>query len=140
MLAVRAGERMDEAPHIPEIDFSPYPMRVSTQRYSSPDYNHTERERLWMRIWQVAGRADDLAEPGDWLEYELYDQSYILVRGRDDVIRGFVNACRHRGNAFCEGKAGHTARFTRFQAHGFSRQSARCFPRVACGPRCAASR
>ena len=112
MLAVRAGARMDEAPHIPEIDFSPYPMRVSTQRYSSPGYNQTERERLWMRIWQVAGRADDLPAPGDWLEYALYDQSYILVRGRDGKIRGFVNACRHRGNAFCEGKVGHAARFT----------------------------
>ena len=112
MLAVRAGDRMDEAPHIPEIDFSLFPMRVSTQRYSSTAYNDAERELLWMRIWQVAGRADDLSGPGDWLHYTLFDQSYIVVRGRDGLLRGFINACRHRGNAFCEGKAGHASRFT----------------------------
>jgi phenylpropionate dioxygenase-like ring-hydroxylating dioxygenase large terminal subunit len=112
MLAVRAGERMDHAPHIPEIDFGTYPMRVSTERYASPAYNEAERERLWMRVWQVAGRADDLPEAGDWMEFRLFDQSYVLVRGKDGVIRGFVNACRHRGNAFCEGESGHAARFT----------------------------
>ena len=34
-----------------------------------------------------------------------------LVRQKDGGVRGFVNACRHRGNAFCEGQ-GHAARFT----------------------------
>jgi len=45
------------------------------------------------------------------MEYRLRDQSYVLARGRDGSIRGFVNACRHRGNAFCEGR-GNSARFT----------------------------
>ena len=34
----------------------------------------------------------------------------MLVRGKDGTIRGFVNACRHRGNALCEGK-GHSNKF-----------------------------
>jgi phenylpropionate dioxygenase-like ring-hydroxylating dioxygenase large terminal subunit len=59
----------------------------------------------------VVARADDIPEPGDWLEYLLFDQSYLLVRGRDKVVRGFVNSCRHRGNALCEGR-GRSARFT----------------------------
>ena len=66
---------------------------------------------MWLRVWQVAGRADEIPQAGDWMEYRLFDQSWVLVRGRDGVVRGFVNACRHRGNAFCEGK-GHSARFT----------------------------
>lgn len=35
----------------------------------------------------------------------------MIVRGRDGALRGFVNACRHRGNALCEGK-GRSRRFT----------------------------
>jgi phenylpropionate dioxygenase-like ring-hydroxylating dioxygenase large terminal subunit len=107
----RPGECVDNGPLIAEIDFTPFRMSVSTERYHSHGYHHRERERLWMRVWQVAGRADDIPEAGDWMEYRLFDQSYLLVRGRDGVIRGFVNACRHRGNALCEGK-GRSARFT----------------------------
>lgn len=107
----RPGERMDEAPHIRELDPGRYPMRVSTDRYHCPEYNARERDRLWMRVWQVACRADELPDAGDWIEYRLFDQSFVLVRGKDGVIRGFVNACRHRGNAICSGK-GSAARFT----------------------------
>ena len=110
-MASRPGEVIDQGPLIAEIDFAAFEMRVPTNRYHGADYHQRERERLWMRIWQVAGRADDLPEAGDWMEYRLFDQSYLLARGRDGVIRGFVNACRHRGNALCEGK-GHSARFT----------------------------
>jgi phenylpropionate dioxygenase-like ring-hydroxylating dioxygenase large terminal subunit len=110
-MAARPGECIDKGPLIADIDFDAFEMRVSTDRYYSPDHHGRERERLWMRVWQVAGRADDIAEAGDWMEYRLFDQSYVLVRGREGIIRGFVNSCRHRGNALCEGK-GRAARFT----------------------------
>src|SRR5438105_2114774 len=107
----KPGRFVDEAPHITQIDFSGFRMRVPTERYYSEDYAKREREKLWMRAWQFVGRADDIGEPGDWIEHRLFDQSYVLVRGRDGKIRAFVNACRHRGNAFCQGK-GKSARFT----------------------------
>jgi len=111
MQTTRPGERIDKGPLISEIDFSPFRMQVSTDRYHSRDYHEKERERLWMRVWQVAGRADDIPEAGDWMEYRIFDQSFVLVRGRDGEVRGFVNSCRHRGNALCAGK-GRAARFT----------------------------
>jgi phenylpropionate dioxygenase-like ring-hydroxylating dioxygenase large terminal subunit len=111
MQAARPGERVDNSPLTSDIDFSGHRMRVSTERYYLPDFHELERERLWMRIWQIAGRADDIPKPGDWMEFRSFDQSWVLVRGRDGVVRGFVNACRHRGNAFCGGE-GHSARFT----------------------------
>ena len=111
MVSARPGEAIDNAPLIPDVDFSGLKMRVSTERYWSPDYHRRERENLWMKVWQIAGRADELPEPGDWMEFRRFDQSWVLVRGRDGKVRGFVNACRHRGNAFCEGR-GRAARFT----------------------------
>jgi len=112
MRPIRSGERVDSSPLTSQLDFSNFSMRVSTERYRAPDYQARERERLWMRVWQIAGLASEIPRAGDWITYQLYDQSYVLVRGRDDRIRGFVNACRHRGNAFCERSKGHTARFT----------------------------
>ncbi|MFA7601398.1 MAG: aromatic ring-hydroxylating dioxygenase subunit alpha [Novosphingobium sp.] len=111
MSATKPGECIDHGPLIADIDFTPFRMRVSTERYHSQGYHLRERERLWMRVWQVAGRADEIPGAGDWMVYNIFDQSYVLVRGRDGKVRGFVNACRHRGNAFCDGK-GHSARFT----------------------------
>ena len=56
-----------------------------------------------MRVWQIAGRVDELPKVGDWKEYEIHDQSFVIVRGKDEKLRGFVNACRHRGNVLCQG-------------------------------------
>lgn len=110
-MATRPGEVIDTGPLIADIDFTGLAMRVPTDRYHAADWHRRERERLWLRVWQVAGRTDDIPEAGDWMEYRLFDQSWVLVRGRDGAVRGFVNACRHRGNALCEGK-GHAARLT----------------------------
>jgi len=101
---------MELAPYLSNLDFGDFQMRISTDRYYSKSYQEREREQLWMRVWQIAGRADELPEAGDWMEYRLFDQSWILVRGRDGDIRGFVNACRHRGNRLCENR-GHSSRF-----------------------------
>jgi phenylpropionate dioxygenase-like ring-hydroxylating dioxygenase large terminal subunit len=111
MQAARPGECIDKGAYLSELDFGRFQMRVTTDRYSSREYHERERELLWMRVWQVAGRADELPKAGDWKEYRIFDQSYLIVRGRDGTIRGFVNACRHRGNALCEGR-GHSSRLT----------------------------
>ena len=110
MLMARPGELVDKGPLISEIDFSRYRMRIPIERYSSREYHERERELLWMRVWQIAGRADELPEAGDWKVYSIFDQSYVIVRGKDGTLRGFVNACRHRGNVLCQGK-GHSPLF-----------------------------
>lgn len=111
MQTVKSGESVDNGPYLSELDFDARQMRITTDRYFSREYHDRERELLWMRVWQVAGRADELPEAGDWKVHGLFDQSYLIARGKDGKIRGFDNVCRHRGNLLCEGK-GHSARFT----------------------------
>ena len=90
MHTAKIGERMDTAPYIKDLDFTPFRMRASTERYWSVEFHEREREKLWMRVWQTVGRAEDIPEAGDWMEYKLFDQSYVVVRGRDGVC---VGAC-----------------------------------------------
>jgi len=104
MQSTKPGERIDRAPLLSELEFSQFRMRVATDRYFCDEFQQQEKARVWMRVWQVAGRCDEIPDSGDWLEYCIFDQSFVIVRGRDEKIRGFVNACRHRGNALCEGK------------------------------------
>ena len=96
---------------LPEVDGAQLNWRVSTDRYACADYATRERDAVWMKTWQIVGRADELPNSGDWKVYAIYDQSFVVVRGQDGKIRGFVNACRHRGNVLCTGK-GHSGRFT----------------------------
>ena len=95
-----------------DIPFDQLNYRIPTDRYVSRDYAAREREAVWMKVWQIAGRADELPHSGDWKTYQLFDQSFVIVRGQDGKLRGFVNACRHRGNVLCTGGKGHAARFT----------------------------
>lgn len=106
----RPGDWVDTAEGLADIAPDRYNMRIPTDRYVSPEVQERERETIWMKTWQVAGRVSELPEVGDWKVYQLFDQSYIVVRGKDDRIRGFVNACRHRGNPLCAGR-GNSKRF-----------------------------
>jgi nitrite reductase/ring-hydroxylating ferredoxin subunit len=94
-----------------EIDFDTLKLVLSTDRYICRDYSDRERKQVWMRTWQIVGRADELPQAGDWKEHRIFDQSYVVVRGGDGRMRGFVNACRHRGNKLCHGK-GNAPRLT----------------------------
>jgi len=100
---MRPGEWVDTGTGLKDIEPGTYNMRIPTDRYTSGEFQEREREAIWMRVWQVAGRADELPNAGDWKVYQIFDQSYIIVRGKDGQLRGFVNACRHRGNMLCKG-------------------------------------
>ena len=101
---VRPGEWFDTGTGLDDIDAGQFRMDISTDRYTDPEWVQREHDNIWMRVWQVAGRESELPEVGDWKEYRLLDQSFVLIRGKDKRIRGFVNACRHRGNMLCNGK------------------------------------
>ena len=45
----------------------------------------------------------DLPKAGDYLCHDLLETPLILVRGTDNEIRRFINACRHRGARIAEG-------------------------------------
>lgn len=95
-----------------DIDFGQFTWQVPTDRYTSPEVQQRERDLIWMKVWQITGRADELPKAGDWKTYRIFDQSFVIVRGQDGKLRGFVNACRHRGNVLCDKAKGHAGRFT----------------------------
>lgn len=113
------GEWVDHAPGLDDLAGT-FTSRVSTDRYRSREYAERERDAIWLKTWQVAGRVDDLPKVGDWMEYKVYDQSFLIVRGKDEELRGFVNACRHRGNAICQGRTGNVKRGFLCQYHLWS--------------------
>ncbi len=54
-------------------------------------------------MWQVAAREEELAQPGDFVEYTIGDESILVVRAGDGTIGAFHNSCRHRGTRLAAG-------------------------------------
>ena len=74
---------------------------IPVSRYLAREAHEAEKERLWSRVWQIACRAEQLAEVGDTVVYDIADRSFLLVRHAPgpDGLRAFPNACLHRGRA-----------------------------------------
>src|SRR3974390_1530847 len=81
------------------------PERIPKQRYYDAEFVAMEAERFWPRVWQMACRLEEIPQPGDVVEYEILDQSVLVVRGDDMGVTAFYNACRHRAVKLVEGPA-----------------------------------
>src|SRR5580700_6344631 len=80
------------------------PSRIPKQRYYDPDFYALEAELFWPRVWQMACRLEEIPRAGDFVEYQILDQSVIVVRTDDLGVQAFHNACRHRGVRVVEGR------------------------------------
>ncbi len=81
-----------------------FPDRARKERYFDPDFYQMEVELLWPRVWQMACRLEEIPQPHDFVEYEILDQSIVVVRTEDRGVRAFQNTCRHRGVRVVEGR------------------------------------
>jgi choline monooxygenase len=63
-----------------------------------------ERERIFSSTWQYAGRAEQVRTAGSFFVSQAGHIPILVVRGRDDRLRGFVNVCRHRGHPVASGE------------------------------------
>jgi len=82
-----------------------------------PEYLRLENERLWTRVWQFACREEELKKPGDFVTYDIGEDSFIVTRALSGELKAYYNVCQHRGRRLTEG-CGHTASF-RCPFHGW---------------------
>jgi choline monooxygenase len=78
-----------------------------------------ERERVFGRNWIAVGRADQVADPGQFFTVELAGEPLVVVRGADGELRAFYNVCRHHAAAVATELCG-TAQHLRCPYHGWT--------------------
>ena len=88
--------------------------------YTDPDILTAEFERIFEHEWYYAGRADEIPSPGRFIRRRVGRETVILVRGRDQATRGFLNVCRHRGAQLCLTDNGEVGRTIRCPYHAWS--------------------
>jgi choline monooxygenase len=87
--------------------------------YIDPRIFELERRTVFARAWQMIGRAEQVREPGQYITGELAGEPVLVVRGSDDVVRGFFNVCRHHAAAVLTETEGRTE-ILRCPYHGWT--------------------
>lgn len=82
---------------------SPDALSLPPWCYSSDAYFRREVERVFMKSWNLIGRVEKIANPGDYEAFEIAGAHAVVTRGRDGKIRAFANTCRHRGARLLQG-------------------------------------
>lgn len=86
------------------------PVTIPVEAYISADYARAEEHKLWGKAWQVACREEEIPRVGDFVTYDIMNQSVIVVRTAEDEIRAYHNTCQHRGRQLVAG-CGHAQQF-----------------------------
>jgi phenylpropionate dioxygenase-like ring-hydroxylating dioxygenase large terminal subunit len=92
---------------------------VPKERYTTRDFAELEQTRLWPRVWQIACREEQVAEPGDFVEYAIGREAVVIVRSDAGELNAFYNACLHRGRRLADGCGSFGAGPIRCAYHGW---------------------
>lgn len=72
--------------------------------YVSYDFARLEAEHLWPKIWQIACREEEIPLPGNFVTYDIGQDSIVVLRSNEGQIRAYFNACPHRGRRLVRGQ------------------------------------
>jgi phenylpropionate dioxygenase-like ring-hydroxylating dioxygenase large terminal subunit len=92
-------------------------MIFGVEAYISEAYARAERDKLWRKVWLQAGRVQEIPNTGDYVTFDVLDDSILIVRSAPDKISAYHNVCQHRGRRLVDkpcdamNACGHTQRF-----------------------------
>jgi len=75
--------------------------------YADPGRFAIERDLILFPAWHVAAHDGDMPNAGDYVAFQLAGERILVVRGENDEVHAFRNACTARPHALGEGSAGH---------------------------------
>ena len=71
--------------------------------YTDPAVLAREKARVFGASWQLVGREEQVARPGDFFTARVADEELLVVRGEDEKLRALSNVCRHRAGPVAQG-------------------------------------
>ena len=86
------------------------PWPITAERYISSSWLERESDAVWAHSWMFACLERDVAEPGQYVVFDIARESVVIVRADSGEVGAFYNACQHRGMRLANGE-GCAARF-----------------------------
>jgi choline monooxygenase len=78
--------------------------------YTDQRIGELEGKTVFSRTWQMVGRVEQVATPGQYITAEVAGEPVLVVRGQEGTLRGFFNVCRHHAAAVMTEPCGTTQR------------------------------
>ncbi|HEV2644544.1 MAG TPA: aromatic ring-hydroxylating dioxygenase subunit alpha [Candidatus Elarobacter sp.] len=75
---------------------------IPARLYTDPVYLELERERVFGRTWQLVGRAEQVAQTGQFFTADIAGEGIVVLRD-GEMLRGFHNVCLHRAGPVASG-------------------------------------
>ena len=90
-----------EPPPIAESDLRSEPLErsetIPSGWYVDPRFHAVDRDAVFAETWQGVGHEEMVAASGQYFLATVADNSIVVLRDGDGVLRAFYNVCRHRG-------------------------------------------
>lgn len=80
-------------------------MTLPARYFYDPKVFEAERERIFTPAWHCVAHVSELAEPGQFVSFDILDQS-VIVSNDAGTLHAFHNACQHRGNRLTNERRG----------------------------------
>jgi phenylpropionate dioxygenase-like ring-hydroxylating dioxygenase large terminal subunit len=78
--------------------------------YSDPEFFELERQVVFRKSWHLVCHVSDVPTAGDYLTFNVLNESILTLRGADGRVRSFHNVCRHRAARLVDGEQGNCGR------------------------------
>ncbi len=72
--------------------------------YTDPTVLTDENRKIFGRSWQLAGRSEQVREPGQYFTAVIGGEPVLVTRSADGVLRAMSNVCRHRAGPVAKGE------------------------------------
>lgn len=79
------------------VDVPGETFKVHRSVYTDPALFELEIKHVWEATWIYIGHESQIPKVNDYLTTVIGRQPVIISRGADGQLRGFINACSHRG-------------------------------------------
>ena len=107
-MTARNATDWEKAPAMPAGHF------VSGRVYTDDAVFADEKARIFGKIWHLACHESEVPNAYDFRAVDYAGIPLIVVRGRDGVVRSFINVCSHRGAKIVNEPSGNAKRVTCF--------------------------
>jgi phenylpropionate dioxygenase-like ring-hydroxylating dioxygenase large terminal subunit len=95
---------IDAIPDHGETSVSVGHATISTSEYVDPARFEEEKTKLFFKKPVIAGLSNQVPKAGTHFQVSLLGVPVLVTRARDNVVRAFLNVCKHRGTILCPEK------------------------------------
>jgi len=81
-------------------------LTLPSRYFYDPDIYQREVDSIIHTSWHNICHDSEIVEPGDYVKFDIAEQSILVIRGDDGAVHAFHNVCQHRGTQLIQERRG----------------------------------